>query len=178
VSEHRNDAARTADDGTGPVSLDWQPEPADWMQVFAARRKLRREAFKLSVMAAVGAGVAGLGFVLHRSFLVGIGLTAVVAVAAARLVRPFIVGSFWRKSPGLRRRVSAVVDADGIALHTEEGSRRHRWTALGPVLETDRVFVVHLAGGRAFFPLAKRGAADPADVARLRGMLQRASAGH
>lgn len=164
----------SVDDDTAPVTLNWQPEPADWVQVFAARRRLRRETLKLSVLATAGAGAAFFGFVADQSSLSGIGLVVVVAVAAARLLRPFIVGSFWRKSPALRKRVSAVVDNEGIALRTEEGSRRHPWTALGPVLETERVFVVHLAGGRAFFPLAKRGLTDQADVARLRGMLQRA----
>lgn len=161
----------------GGLTLEWQPQPADWVQVFAARRRHRRETLKLSLILVAGGLASGSGIVLHLPALGTAGLIAVLAVAIAWLVRPFIVGSFWRKSPTLRKRVRAVVDDEGITVRTDDGTRRHPWPTLGPVLEARDVFVVHLAGARAFFPLAKRGLADGADTDRLRELLRRASTG-
>jgi hypothetical protein len=177
VQDTRTEGTRTTGNSTtGAVTLEWQPEPADWVQVFAARRRFRRETFKLFVIAAVGAAGALIGMVRHVSVLGTVGLITIVAVLIAWAARPFIVRSFWRQSPALRKHVRAVVDEGGITLRTGDGARQHPWSALGPVLETEQVFVVHLAGGRAFFPLAKRGLSDPADIARLHELLHQACA--
>jgi hypothetical protein len=57
------------------------------------------------------------------------------------------------------------------AMHVMTGSAQHRWAEIGKVLETPRVFVVHL--DRAFFLLAKRGLTDPAQQESLRRLLLR-----
>lgn len=173
MREHQIDGSA---DAARSVSLQWQPEPADWAELFDARRGLRRESLKLSVLAGSCVAVSLVGAVAGEPSAVAAGLSGAVTVAIMRLLRPYFVRSFWRRSPRIRRPVSALVEADaGVTVRTQDGSQQHPWTTLGPVVETERVFVVHLAGGRAFFPLAKRGVADPADIARLRSLLRLAA---
>jgi hypothetical protein len=54
------------------------------------------------------------------------------------------------------------------------GNWQFPWTQLHEVLETKRVFVVHVAGEKkTFFLVAKRGLTDPAQEPVLRQLLNR-----
>jgi hypothetical protein len=166
------------------IRLSWQPDAADYIDAFSARNKRRRVNWFVGVLSAIGFAFAVLAILAGQP---GAAVLGVLAGVLFPLAVPFVVKSstnaLWRRNPALQQPVQMVVDARGAggdapvilmnpgAMHVMTGSAQHRWAEIGKVLETPRVFVVHL--DRAFFLLAKRGLTDPAQQESLRRLLLR-----
>lgn len=168
------------------LQLAWQPEAADYVQAFRVRNRAQKVWHKAGVMMAIGAILAVAGFGLGHP---GIGSIGVELFVLTPLLVPVLTWasthSLWRRRPGLAAPTRAVVSpAAGIATTGPLVDMRRGmvlsavpgwlpWQAIDLVLETERVFMVQLAGdrGKRFLLLAKRGLADPAQADRLRGAL-------
>jgi hypothetical protein len=170
---------------TNDLHLSWQPEVGDYVQAFRLRNRVRKVWYKIGAMMAIGAVLAAVGFGLGRP---GIGSIGVELFVLLPLMVPAIMWlsthSVWRRRPGLATPTQAVVSAAGIASTGPLVDMRGGivlsavpgwlpWTAIGLVRESERVFMVQLAGdrGKRFLLLAKRGLTDPAQADRLREAL-------
>ncbi|KUM80299.1 hypothetical protein [Streptomyces curacoi] len=69
--------------------------------------------------------------------------------------------------------IRVTVDADGVRLRGAHADMRTAWANYGSYAESDRVFILRSPdrAGRCAMVLVKRGAADPADIDRLRALL-------
>jgi hypothetical protein len=168
------------------IHLAWQPEAADYVEAFSARNRQRRVGWFTAVMSVLGAAFAVLAIVAKQPAAVAMGVVVAIGFpVAVPLVVRVSTNALWRRNPALQQPVRMVVDARGLggdapvvimnpgAMRIADAGVRYAWAGLGTVLETGRVFVVQPAGERnkAFFLVAKRGLADPALEARLRGLM-------
>ncbi len=170
---------------TNDLHLSWQPEVGDYLQAFRLRNRVQRAWHKIGAVMAIGVVLALVGFGLGRPALGSVGIELFVLLP---LMAPVIMWlsthSIWRRRPGLATPTRAVVSAAGIATTGPLVDMRGGvvltavpgwlpWPAIGLVRESDRVFMVQLAGdrGKRFLVLAKRGLADPAQTDRLRDAL-------
>ena len=160
--------------GAGALKLAWQPHPQDWLEVFQARHRAGRTGVKFALLAAALGCAALLGLGIGSMPLAGAGVAGALAVGVMFLLQPRLVRRFWNRTPAVRAATTAVVDPGaGITLANISGRSQLPWPSVGLVLETERVFVVHVAGSKAYFPLAKRGVAHARDLERLRALLLR-----
>jgi hypothetical protein len=156
-----------------PLLLWWQPEPADYTEVFALRARERRTTRKLVVVIGLVAVALVMGVITKEPTLIGGGVGAIVALTLLLLLRPLMVRRFWNRSTALQQPVQAELSPAGIDSRTAFSSGQWPWTSVHNVLEGERCFVVQMHGyqGKAFLPLAKRGAPDPSAQAALRAWL-------
>ncbi|MFB7515163.1 YcxB family protein [Streptomyces sp. NPDC056144] len=104
-------------------------------------------------------------------------LLGAVAVGAAELIPWGTAWSLFRLI-GSQGDATAVVDEDGGRWTSRDTDTTIRWALLPRYVETPRLFVLLTAqrSGTGFAYLPKRGLADPADVDRLRAVLDRYTA--
>jgi hypothetical protein len=173
------------------LHLSWQPEVGDYLQAFRVRNRAQKIWYKVGVLMAIGVVLAAAGFGLGEQ---GLGLAGIELFVLMPLMVPVITWlstrSVWWRRPGLATPTRAVVSPAGIATTGPMVDMRGGivlagvpgwlpWAAIGLVLESERVFMVQLAGnrGKQFLLLAKRGLPDPAQVDLLRGALTAARTG-
>ena len=156
------------------IRLAWQPRPADWAEVFQARNRSTRLRQKVALVAGAFVAVALVGLGLGNLSLISGGVAGALGAVGMIMLQPRFVRLFWNRTPSARAATTAVIDsAAGITVENVSGRSLVTWPEVGLVMETDHVFVVHVAGSKAYFPLAKRGVSEPADVDRLRALLLR-----
>lgn len=160
---------------------------ADYLQAFNARNRANKAWHKIAVIALLGVAVAAVASVLGHPSLAMIGIeVAVLFPLMIPLVTWLSTLSVWHRRPALHAPTRALVSASaGITtdgpiadmssgqVAVTAGAGVLGWPAVETVLETKRVFVVQLAGpgNKRFLLLAKRGLADPAELAALRRTL-------
>jgi hypothetical protein len=156
-----------------PVELWWQPEIADYTEVFALRGKDRRTTLKLLVIVLACLVIAVLAALLRSSTAFGAGIGGAAAVGAIRLLQPLTIRRFYKRTDALHQPVQAHLSVAGIDSRTALSSGQWPWTSVASALEGRRCYVVqmHGHGNRLFLPLAKRGASDPAAAAALHAWL-------
>lgn len=178
----------TEPSSTATIELSWQPEAGDYVEAFAARNGKRKLWLMSSMFVVIGVAFAA-GTIRSGDYdLAAAGV--VIALAGPFLVHQMLRASskgLWRLYPVLHEPSQAAVDPlagiaytgtqvkiGSVGMAVREGRTVHPWQTVDRVLETERVYVVNLAGhdGKAFFLIAKRAAAD-AEVADLRRMLMR-----
>jgi hypothetical protein len=172
---------------TAPLQMSWLPEVADYTEAFNARNRAHKAWHKIAVVSVFGAVFAIVAFSLGRPGPAMVGVEAAVLLPVIVLPITWLsTRSVWRRRPALHAPTRAVVDpsagitTDGPLVDMSSGQVAVApvqgglpWQSVGRILETRRVFVVELAGhrGKRFILLAKRGLADPAGLAALRGAL-------
>ncbi|MEN3361871.1 MAG: hypothetical protein V7637_5853 [Mycobacteriales bacterium] len=156
-----------------PVLLRWQPERGDYAEAFALRARQRHTTRKLAVAIGLFAVALVVGWVAQLGTLVGASVGAIVAIVLLMLLQPLMVRRFWSGSTALRQPVEAHLSPAGIDSRTVLSAGQWPWTSVHSVLEGERCYVVQMHGykGKAFLPLAKRGAPDPPAQAALRAWL-------
>jgi hypothetical protein len=124
--------------------------------------------------------VAAAGWVAGADWLMAFGISGAVSGGAFLLfVPPLAVRRLWRRRAIFRANMRMVLHPDnGVTIQAGGIVSTYPWSTLGRVLETHRLFVVHLAGrGRTpSMLLAKRGLAGPDEEAAARRLLQNAGA--
>ncbi|MFF7161601.1 YcxB family protein [Streptomyces sp. NPDC008086] len=166
-----------ADRGTA-VELVYRPTAADFEEALRARAR-RSPAGRVQVLMAPVAGVVAVSvFSVLRDAPLPVWIVSLVLTVSV---------TCWGTLRGLRtmaRRMFSMVepygqcrtvaDDRGAATAGERASFSMEWTVVREYLETPGLFVL-LAGDRAagVALLPKRGAQDPADVDRLRVILDR-----
>ena len=172
---------------TDAVQLSWQPDVSDYIQAFTARNRARKVWYIVAVVSLIGAAFAIAAIVARQP---GPATTGIVVAIGLPVMVPILSRSstkvLWRRIPALHSPTQSLVSPDagittdgplvdlssGRIVVTQLPGTVH-WQQIQRVLETDQVFVVQLVGhrGKAFFLLAKRGLADPAELDRLRDIL-------
>ena len=158
-----------------PPVLSWQPEEADYVEAFQARGMSRRTRARIGTLIALMVAVALMGLLLAEPFLMAAGIGwALAGVYAAGPGRRRNIRLFWRRSPALHgHRDVRLVPGEGMTAVSPGFTGHYAWSMFDAVLETDRLFILQLAGrgGNAFQVLAKRGLSSETDVSRLRELL-------
>lgn len=163
--------------------LSWLPEIEDYYEAFRADARARGTRWKslvIFVPALAVFMVAGLG---HQWVVAILGLAVAMYGALMSPPYPRQIRVSWRRSQGMRASaVCRIVAGVGLIPLSVPDAETMPWSSFDGVLETDRVFVLHLArsGGLSrlhprsrILVLAKRGLDSPRDVPRLRELLIR-----
>jgi hypothetical protein len=166
------------------IRMSWHPEAADYAEAFKARNRKRHVGWLVWAMCALGVAFAVLAVVGGQPAMAVFGV--VIALFFAVMGR-LGTGFLYQRNTALQQPVQVTVDEAGIAgdvpvvtmasgpMRVFPGGGQFPWAQLHSVLETKRVFVVHVAGqdDKTFFLLAKRGLSDPAEESALRALLTR-----
>ena len=157
------------------IELTWDPELADYVEAYRARNRARKVWRKIAILAGICFLFGIAGAVAQDGAVIGLGVGGLAAIGLIVFVfQPRAVRSLWRGNPAARARSQARVDPlAGLTTSNSMTTGQIQWSGVDSVLETDRLFLVQLAGYRRapFVVLAKRGLADPAQVERLRALL-------
>jgi hypothetical protein len=156
-----------------PVLLRWQPDRADYIEAFALRARQRRTRPTFALIFGLLAVMLVAGVIGQQATLIGAGSGGIVALGLLLLMQPLMVRRFWSHSTALQQPVQAHLSPAGIDSRTALSAGQWPWTSVHSVLEGERCYVVQMHGyrGKAFLPLAKRGASDPPAQAALRAWL-------
>jgi hypothetical protein len=158
-----------------PIELAWQPELADYVEAYRARNRARRAQLKIAICAGVVLVVGLLGVAIGQPTLIGAGGGALIALLLVVFVlQPRAVRNLWRRNPAVRAPATARVDPDaGLTTSNGATTGQIQWSGIDSLLETERLFVIQLAGYRRkpFIVLAKRGLTDPDEIDDLRALL-------
>jgi len=161
---------------TDVVSLDWQPERADWVETMRAhyRRWTLRLWLPWLLIAAASAAVMSVGVLRDDVGLAVFAGTAGLALPVGFLLfGPRLTASWmWRSATFLRDPMQAELSSAGIKAASSMGTGTIPWTSVRTVLETGRVFAVDVHGYRhgAYVLLPKR-ALPPTELPALRAAL-------
>ncbi|AZP17576.1 YcxB family protein [Streptomyces aquilus] len=166
---------RDADQGV--VELAYQPVVGDYAGALRERRRFNR-AGRIQKVALV---LIGLAWALDLGAAVGGGdsntflLIWVPLVVALLLFQPWLTARQVLKAAARNGAYRATVSDAGLTVVTEHSSTSVGFAAQPRYRETKELFVLYSDDKNAtcFTVLPKRGVADPADVDRLRGILDR-----
>lgn len=179
----RHDLAVNPAESIDVFRMSWQPEAADYAEAFQARNRKRGVGWLVWAMVVLGVAFAVLTFIAGEY---AISVVGVVFAAFFSRMGKLGTGFLYGRYPALHEPAEMTIDPGaGIAglvpvvtmgdgpMKVNAGDWQFPWPQLHRVLETKRVFVLHLAGqgNRTFFVLAKRGLTDPAQEAALRHLL-------
>ncbi|MFI6107636.1 YcxB family protein [Streptomyces sp. NPDC051310] len=176
MTEERSTTTRDA------VELTYLPVLADAVGAIRARAKAT-PAGRLQNGITLACGLLILGaLVLNLTGRKGPGLGATVFCVAALAfflglyaLVPGLQGQQLHRMYASQGEFRVVVDDDGVRQFSRDLDMTYRWPALPRYTETDELFVL-LTGDRHGVGMAilpKRGTANPADVDRLRAILNR-----
>ncbi|MFD8543098.1 YcxB family protein [Streptomyces sp. NPDC059649] len=100
-------------------------------------------------------------------------LTALALIVGVYLLVPTLQGRQIHRMLAPQGEFRAVVDSSGVRVASRDTDTTYRWPMLTRYAETDALFVLMTPDkyGVGFVVLPKRGAADPEDIDRLRGLL-------
>ncbi|MER6612395.1 YcxB family protein [Streptomyces xantholiticus] len=162
------------------VALAYEPTARDMASALRARMRAtpsgRRTRRLLLFAGVLGTGCFALLALLDAMtwrlwLMMGVGA---LAFGCLYLV-PQLQARQLHQMAALQGEFRAVVDDNGIRLTTRDSDATTNWSVYSRYVEADDVFVL-LTGdkhGVGIMVLPKRGAAEPAVVERLRGMLDR-----
>lgn len=161
----------------GVVELAYQPVVGDYAGALRERRRFNR-AGRIQKVALV---LIGLAWALDLGAAVGGGdsntflLIWVPLVVALLLFQPWLTARQVLKAAARNGAYRATVSDAGLTVVTEHSSTSVGFAAQPRYRETKELFVLYSDDKNAtcFTVLPKRGVADPADVDRLRGILDR-----
>ncbi|MGW8888617.1 YcxB family protein [Streptomyces sp. NPDC055749] len=172
------DSSRRDTDRGTTVEFVYRPTAADFEEALRARARRtpagRVEALLVPLVAAVAAVVVGvlreaplIAWIITLVFSVGIGAWGIVWMLRFMARRMFSIVEPYGQC-------RTVADENGAVSTGERASSSADWSVFREYLETPGLFVLvggDRAAGIAVMP--KRGAQDPADVDRLRAILDR-----
>lgn len=166
----------TSPESADPVlHLSWQPERDDIAETVRIRDRARKAWRKVwllvGILAVVGLVEAVTDY--DPSFGTFCFSLAACSLVLAVVTRPVAIRLAWRRHPAIRVPLTAHVDPLAGITVIGQSAVTHPWSSVQSFVETDRLFVVQLAGYRnlAFFSLAKRGLVGEHEVDRLRALL-------
>ena len=172
-------AAAVTREGAAVVAA-WTPERDDYLEAVRARNKAHHANIRMIVIIGLCLCVVAAGWMAGADWLMVFGISGAVSGAAFLLFAPpLAVRRLWRTRAILRASVRMMLHPDnGVTLQAGGIVSTYPWSTLDRVLETPRLFVVHLAGrGRSpSMLLAKRGLAGADEEAAARRLLQNAGA--
>ncbi|KUO22255.1 hypothetical protein [Streptomyces dysideae] len=170
---------QTAEPREDQVVLEYEHQHADLVEGLRTLVRTRgvaalvyRPAF-LAVFGLLGLGLLVLDVSHPENFL----LPGLMFVGCAVLLyfAPHFTARTTLKAQQHQGLVRVTVNAEGIRATGAHADVHQTWGNFGSYAESDRVFVLRSPdrGGRCAMVLVKRGAAQPADLDRLRTMLDR-----
>ncbi|MEU6574085.1 hypothetical protein [Streptomyces sp. NPDC046805] len=172
-------AEQTAEVRESAVVLEYAYEKADMtdaVKVILRKRGGAGWIFRPALLVAVGVvGLATLALDLSRGESPLLGVMLTVWPALMLFYIPDLSARQSLKSNEHQGRLTATVDDEGVRITGAHADARSAWGSYGHYVETKRVFVLrgpHRAANCAIV-LVKRGARTPADVERLRALLDR-----
>jgi YcxB-like protein len=159
-----------------PIELDVTAITADdYVDAFVARDRVARTARWLSRPVLVGVGVVGaLLALVGRYWWVAIALAVfAVLVGFPRLLYRRISRRLVRDNPGLHGPAALTVTRDGVHTRAATTESRVGWSRYQRYVETAESFVLLASDrpGAALQILPKRALAAPAEIGRLRALL-------
>ncbi|MGW2681618.1 YcxB family protein [Streptomyces sp. NPDC001414] len=159
------------------VELEFVPTARDFVAVSRERRRFSRGGRREYWMIGVASALAALQVLLMltgQNANVGL-LVGLVTFVALLLVLPRLMGRAMQRMAARNGVFRAVVTASGVTVTTDHTSTTVDWVAQPRYRETPELFVTFsdTKGAVAFTMLPKRGLSDPADVDRLRAILDR-----
>jgi YcxB-like protein len=159
-----------------PIELDVSATTAeDYVDAFVARDRTARVARWASRPVLVGVGVVGaLVASIGRYWWVAIALAVfAVLVGFPRLLYRRISRRLVRDNPGLHGPATLTVTEDGLHTRAANTESRIGWSRYQRYVETAESFVLLASDrpGAALQVLPKRALATPAEVERLRALL-------
>ncbi|MFF4499733.1 YcxB family protein [Streptomyces sp. NPDC001401] len=160
------------------IVLEFDQEHADFLE--AVRLKVAKQRslfiFRLSSIIPLGLlGVALIALDLLGGHSVNPGAVLLLFYAVLLYYWPHIGARNARRVSEHQGRMRVTLDEEGVLLAGAQADARMRWGYFGSYAEGDRVFILRTPdrGGRGVTVIPKGGAADPADVDRLRDLLNR-----
>ncbi|WP_416973367.1 YcxB family protein [Streptomyces sp. 4F14] len=158
------------------VVLEYETRRADYAEMYRLQLRKRPLGLIFRWPFVIAFGLLGAAMVVLR-LLTGGGLDplGLLIVVYAGLLRcyPALAAARLQKANAHQGTVRTTVGAEGIRKVTARAETRTEWSNYGSYAESDAVFIVRSPdrGGRCVSFLPKRGAGDPADVERLRELL-------
>ncbi|WP_354637759.1 YcxB family protein [Kitasatospora camelliae] len=159
------------------VELTYRPTAEDFAEALKGRSKAAKSSRRARVLTFVMLGCAVIGGALSLAGGKGVDpvFTALVVVAVVSLLLlPRLQARQLHRLAAANGEFRVTVDGTGVGVRTERSSSQHSWEAVPRFVETPGLFLL-LSGDRnasCLTLLPKRGLADPADVDRLRAILE------
>jgi YcxB-like protein len=162
--------------GAAHFKLAWEPTAEDWAEGFTAYRSSRRARRTRAI--GVGTAVIFLAVALWLRVPVLLAAPLVLLFVVFGIPSRRLANRAMRRYPGLAKPTRAVVTPAALTITTGSDTVTREWSSLSRIVEAPRTFVLFIGpkGGRAFTLLAKRGLADPSQLAALRALLQERTA--
>ena len=159
-----------------PIELDVTAITADdFVDAFVARDRVARTARWASRPVLVGVGVVGaLGALVARTWWVAVALALfAVLVGFPKLLYRRVSRRLVRDNPGLHGPATLTVAEDGVHTRATTTESRVSWSRYQRYVETTESFVLLASNrpGAALQILPKRALATPAEIERLRALL-------
>jgi hypothetical protein len=167
---------------TSAVELAYLPMIADATGAIRARMRAtpagRLQSGIILASAIVVLGALVVNFTGPKGPSLGLTVLCLAALAlfiGVYLLIPALQGRQVHRMVAPQGEFRAVVDDCGVRLTSRDSETMHRWPMLTRYTETDELFVLTTPDkhGVGIVVLPKRGAAGPADVDRLRAVLDR-----
>ncbi|MCZ4121358.1 YcxB family protein [Streptomyces sp. H39-S7] len=162
--------------GPEPVVLDFTLTADDFAGALRARRRKTLQGRFLQAFVLLGAGACALVLVLWAAGRDAVPwpLLWILGVPAAVVFwQPLLIGRTLAKGARRNGEVRTTVDGSGLLVATETSSSTVSWQRFGRYVETDTAFILLSPdrNGTCLNILPKRAATAPADLDRLRALL-------
>lgn len=162
----------------GGLTLEYELQREDFLDgVKAVMRKFRMLSFiswpvYLTLCGMVAALLIALQIVSHSVNIYGV---IVPVLAALQPFSPRLYARMCLKAKKYRGQMRMTADEQGFLVEGAHARTQDGWTKYGSYAETPRVFVLRSPdrSERGFMVVPKRGARRPADLDRLRAILDR-----
>ncbi|MFE7440496.1 YcxB family protein [Streptomyces chartreusis] len=165
---------------TSAVELAYVPTSADATGALRARMRAtpagRLQSWIILASAIVVLGAFAVTFTGPNGPDLGVTVLCLAALAlcvGAYVLMPALQGRQVHRMVAPQGEFRAVVDGIGVRLTSRDSETMHRWPMIGRYTETDALYVLMTPDkyGVGIVVLPKRGVAEPADVDRLRNIL-------
>ncbi|MFF3910143.1 hypothetical protein ACFYZJ_30160 [Streptomyces sp. NPDC001848] len=158
------------------VVLEYRLQHADMLEAIRLILRKRRSKFIFRLPFIISFGLLGVAVLaLHLAHGRGVRFVDVLIPLYAVFLYfwPHIAARGSLKAVQHQGLVRATVDEAGVRMVGSQAESTSAWGNFGSYAESKRVFILRSPDrvGRCAMVLAKRGAADPADVDRLRTLL-------
>ncbi|UXY27444.1 hypothetical protein [Streptomyces sp. HUAS TT20] len=158
------------------VVLEYELQHADLVDAVRLILRKRKSGFVYRLPVVLAFALVGVAQIVLQAWtgrpdFLSVFLTLYVAVALYFL--PHLSARRLLKANAHQGRLRLTVDEEGLRMVGAQADLRTTWRNYGSYAENDRVFVLRSPdrGGRCANVLVKRGAADPADIDRLRTLI-------
>jgi hypothetical protein len=166
---------RAAEHRQTEVVLEYEPQRADMAEAFALIVRKRKSGLAFRPAGVITLGSVGVAVLALQTWTGELDVYPFVIVLYALLLYfwPRLAGRQLMKAFAHQGALRVTVDETGVRTVGAQADARMLWGNFGSYAEGDRVFVLRSPdrAGRCANVLVKRGAADPADIDRLRALL-------